>query len=51
MTFNIIETYSTGDYTENNVWGCSICGRTYSYSSEGDAPCCCECEFENEGME
>lgn len=47
MTFKIIETYSTGDYTENEVFQCSNCGRTFTISSGGDIACC-PCEFENE---
>ena len=47
MTFKLVETYSTGDYTENEVWECTDCGRTYTHQSGVDCPACCPCEFEN----
>lgn len=47
MTFELIETYSTGDYTEVEVFQCSRCKRTHSIQSGGDIACCI-CEFDGE---
>lgn len=41
MSFKIVDTYSTGDYSETNVWECTTCGFTASISSDGDCPCEC----------
>ena len=43
----LLETYSTGDYTENEVFQCENCGRTFTIQSGGDIAFC-PCEFENE---
>jgi len=40
----LIETYSTGDYSEVEVFECLDCGRTHSVQSGGDIACC-PCEF------
>ena len=47
MSLKLVETYSTGEYTENEVFECD-CGRTHTISAGGDIACC-PCEFENEG--
>jgi len=51
MSFKIVETYSTGDYSETDVFECQDCGRTYHGPSDGDYPACCPCEFKNEGRD
>ena len=48
MTLSIVETYSVGDYAEYEVFECSDCGETQTHLSGAD-PCCCPCEFRNEG--
>ena len=50
MSFDIIETYSEGDYREVEIWKCRDCGRTVHIESGGDVACCV-CEFENEGRD
>jgi len=41
----LIETYSTGEYTENEVFQCENCKRKFTVESGGDIACC-PCEFD-----